>query len=293
MKQLNYLFVVFLIISASIMPAFAESDDQAGMTIEDFLATLNFQQGEIVLETDLVTLNLPENFSYLSPEDTESVLVDAWGNPPGNETLGMIVPNDLSLFDDKGWAVIISYEEDGYVSDEDAEKINYDDLLEQMREDSKAANEARMEQGYEPIDFVGWAEAPYYDQESHKLYWAKELKFGESEINTLNFNIRILGRKGVLLLNIVSGMDQFEVIDTQIPDLLAMTEFNPGNKYSDFNPEVDKIAAYGIGALIAGKVASKVGLLAKMGAILVGLKKLWIFIIAGIGAFIRKIFKNS
>jgi uncharacterized membrane-anchored protein len=290
MKLLKCFFAVFLLVLFHAMPASSEPDNQGEMNIETFLASLNFQQGKIVLENDLVTLNLPDSFRYLSPDDTEKVLVDAWGNPPGNKTLGMIVPAETSLFGEEGWAVILGYEKEGYVSDEDAESINYDELLIQMREASKADNKARIAEGYEPVELVGWAEKPFYDKDSHKLYWAKELNFGDSEINTLNYNIRILGRKGVLLLNVVSEMPQFQAINSQVPALLSMTEFNPGNRYSDFNPGVDKIAAYGIGALVAGKVAAKVGLLAKLGGILLVLKKLWIAIAIAIGAFFKKIF---
>ncbi|MEN8139902.1 MAG: DUF2167 domain-containing protein [Thermodesulfobacteriota bacterium] len=293
MKYLSFVISVFCLLFITAVPAFSESEAKGEMTVETFLASLNFQEGDIVLADNLVTLNLPDSFRYLSPEDAERVLVDAWGNPPGSETLGMIVPTEAGLFGQESWAVIISYEEEGYVSDEDAEGVNYDELLRQMREDSKNANKARAEAGYEPVELIGWAEEPYYDTDSHKLYWAKELKFGDSETNILNYNIRILGRKGVLLLNVVSGISQLSVITPKVPTLLAMTEFNPGSRYTDFDPKVDKIAAYGIGALIAGKVASKVGLLAKLGGILLVLKKFWIAIAIAIGAFFKRFFMKK
>lgn len=292
MKHLTRLLILFLFILLYSVPVFSapDPDNQGQMTVETFLASLDFQQGQINLKDNLVTLSLPDAFRYLSPEDAEKVLVDAWGNPPGNKTLGMIVPAETGLFSDKSWAVIISYEEDGHVSDEDAESINYDELLSQMQHASKKANKDRVDNGYEPIEIVGWAEKPFYDKQTHKLYWAKELKFGEADTNTLNYNIRILGRKGVLLLNIVSGMPQFQVINAQIPSLLAMTEFNAGSRYSDFNPSIDKIAAYGIAALVAGKVATKIGLLAKFGGILLALKKLWIIIVVAVATFFKKLF---
>lgn len=298
---LSVLFVPVFALSAS--AEFDMSDDMTEEGVEEmpqevtqevlmqaFLSSLNFQKGSVLLGDDLVTLNLPDAYSYLSPEDADKVLVDVWGNPPGNETLGMIVPDDTSIFDMNSWAVIISYEEDGYVSDEDAEKIDYDELFQQMRESSEENNKKRVEAGYEPVDFVGWASVPYYDKEAKKLHWAKEIRFGDSDINTLNYNIRILGRKGVLVLNIVSVMPQFQAISNEIPRLLGMTEFNPGNTYADFDPKLDKVAAYGIGALVAGKLASKVGILAKFSGVLLALKKLWILIIVGIGAFFKALF---
>jgi len=58
------------------------------MTAEQFLATLKFQSGKIDLPGGIAALDLPPTFRYLNPEDSERLLVDAWGNPPGDKTLG-------------------------------------------------------------------------------------------------------------------------------------------------------------------------------------------------------------
>ena len=174
------------------------------ITAEEFLASLDFRQGTIELPGGVATLDLPERFYYLSPADTERVLVTAWGNPPGNQTLGMIVSGREAVLAEDSWAVVIGYEEDGYVSDEDADSIDYDALLADMQASSRESNDARVEAGYEAIELVGWAAPPRYDAETKKLYWAKELRFGDIPVNTLNYNVRVLGRKGVLVLNLSS-----------------------------------------------------------------------------------------
>ena len=66
---------------------------------------------------------------------------------------------------------------------------------------SLAANEEREKQGFERVTLIGWAEPPSYDAAAHKLYWAKELAFADNPDHTLNYNIRVLGRRGVLVLN--------------------------------------------------------------------------------------------
>lgn len=144
-----------------------------------------------------------------------------------------------------------------------------------MKSSSVEINEMRKEQGYEPIELVGWAKKPYYDQENRKLHWAKELQLGNEDINTLNYNIRILGREGVLMLNAISYMDKLKEVDTDIEPLLQNINFNQGNRYSEFDPDVDKIAAYGIGGLIAGKVLTKAGFW-------VAIAKFWKVILAAI-----------
>ena len=69
-----------------------------------------------------------------------------------------------------------------------------------------------------------------------------------------------------------------------------MAEFNDGMRYADFQPGVDEVAAFGIGALVAGKIAAKTGALA---ALILLLKKFGIFIIAGIAAASRFLFSRK
>ena len=252
--------------------------------------SLEPQTGEIKLPGAVATLNVPEGFYFLNAKDSNTVLVDVWGNLPDQTTLGMLFPAGSTPFDGDSWAVTVEYEEDGYVSDEDADDINYQDLLEEMQSDVEYANEERISLGYEPVSLVGWAAPPYYDKGQHKLHWAKEIKFGEAEENTLNYNIRVLGRKGVLVLNFIASMDQKDLIETQIDTVLALADFDPGAKYADFNPDMDEVAAYGLGALVAGKVLAKTGFLA-MG--LIFLKKFGIFIVLGVGALFKKIFSKK
>jgi uncharacterized membrane-anchored protein len=284
---------VLVLLGTLLASASASAGAQEQMTAEEFLASLTFHEGDITLPGGVASLSLPEGFHYLSPEDTERVLVTAWGNPPGNETMGMLLRGPEDVLAEDSWAVVIAYEADGYVSDEDAEGIDYAELLTTMQESSRAANAARAEAGYEEIELMGWAVAPRYDKASNKLYWAKELRFGDIPVNTLNYNVRILGRKGVLVLNLVATMPQITEIESVIPTVLAMTNFNPGYRYADFDAGVDEVAAYGIGALIAGKVASKAGLFAKLGVILVALKKFWIIAVIAIGAVLARVFRHG
>ncbi len=264
-----------------------------GPSREQFEQSLHFQTGEIKLKDGLATLRLPPEFRYLNPADTERVLTQAWGNPKGDGTLGMIVPSDTSPVANDAWAVIVSFEEDGYVPDQDADTIKYDELLKKMQEDGKASNEARAKDGFDPIELIGWAEPPRYDKSAHKMYWAKELKVGNAEQHTLNYNIRVLGRRGVLVLNAVAGMEQLDLIRQRTPGILAATDFNPGHSYGDFNASTDKLAAYGLAALVAGGIAAKTGLLAKLiGLLIVGKKIIALGVVAAIAAF-RKFFQRK
>jgi uncharacterized membrane-anchored protein len=230
---------------------------------------------------------LPDGFYFLETDDANRVLVDLWGNPPdeGGTLLGMLFPAQYTPFDGDSWAVTVEYVEEGHVSDADAADIDYGDLLAGMKRDIRAASGDRIAAGYEAIELLGWAEAPHYDPASRKLYWAKELRFGDSDFTTLNYEIRALGRTGILSMTFIAATEQLGEINANREAVLSMATFNAGKRYEDFDSNIDEIAAYGIGALIAGKVAAKAGLLAT-GLIL--LKKFGVFLVIGLAAIARK-----
>src|SRR5262245_685048 len=116
--------------------------------------SLDRRTGKITLGSELATLDVPDDFYYLGPKDAERVLVEAWGNPPGQDTLGMLFPAGQTPFDRDAWAVTIEYDEDGHVSDSDAASINYGELLTEMRDSIREANPGRETAGYQPIELV-------------------------------------------------------------------------------------------------------------------------------------------
>ncbi|HEY4416457.1 MAG TPA: DUF2167 domain-containing protein [Verrucomicrobiae bacterium] len=263
----------------------------------NLLKELKYQQGEIDLRGGLAKLTVPKEFNYLGPDDAETVLVKLWHNPPSSEKpLGMLIPAGMTPLSSNCWVVTIDYSADGYVKDNDASKINYDDLLKKMQAGVKENNEARKREGYPAMELVGWAAPPRYDGTTHKLYWAKKFKVEGEDGETLNYNIRMLGRKGVLELNAIADVAQLPEIDAQTPQILGMVDFKEGNRYADFDPKVDKVAEYGIAALVAGgalAVAAKVGLLKGLWILLLAAKKFIIFGILAVVAFFKKLFNRN
>ena len=262
--------------------------------VVQLVKNLKYQQGEIDLRGGLAKLTVPKDFNYLGPEDAETVLVKLWGNPPSaDKPLGLLIPAGMTPMSSNAWVVTIDYSEDGFVKDGDASKINYDDLLQKMQKGIAENNKARQEQGYPSITLVGWAAPPRYDAVTHKLYWAKQLKFEGEKSDTLNYSIRMLGRKGVLELNAIAGINQLAEIDKQTPQILGMVDFKEGNRYADFDPKVDKVATYGIAALVAGGIAAKLGFFKIIWVFLLAAKKFIIIGVIAVVAFIKKFFKRG
>jgi uncharacterized membrane-anchored protein len=239
----------------------------------------------------VASLDIPKGFKFLDGKQAASVLHDVWKNPY-SESLGMLMPEDKSPYLRDCWAVEITYEEEGHIKDDDAKDIKYDDLLKQMQQQVTEANPERERQGSKAIELIGWAEQPYYDASAHKLYWAKKFRdIGDTTV-FLNYNIRVLGRKGVLVLNAIGGIDQLAEIKEQTPTILAATNFTSGNTYQEFNSTVDKVAAYGIAGLIAGGILAKTGLFAKLGILLLKFIKPLLVGLSAFGAWVMRFFRG-
>ena len=292
MRLSSILAILFGVVLIS-LPAWAEEAPvNEHETAEAFLKSMKFQQGRVELPGGIANLDVPDAFQYIGPEDSKRFLEQGWGNPDGSGQIGILLPVGVDPFGASAWAVVIRYQEDGHVSDKDAGKIDYAEMLESMQAATVENNKEREAQGYPPVTLVGWAATPHYDSAAKKLYWAKELKFGQDGNHTLNYNVRILGRKGVLVMNAVSGITQLSMVQERMEQVIAFADFNKGYRYSDFDPGVDKVATYGVAALIGGKVAAKAGLFAKLGGLLVAFKK---FIVIGFFALIgimTKLFKG-
>ena len=267
------------------------SEEEAA--IAEFESQLDFRRGHIELPGGIASLDVPENFRYLPPEQADRILVEAWGNPPGTKTLGMLFPSDVSPLAAGGWGVVITYRDEGHVDDSDAAGIDYDDLMKQMKEDAETDNKERAKEGYEPAMLVGWATKPRYDAASHKLYWARELSFPSADEHTLNYDIRVLGREGVLSFNAVADMSRLADIEGSMKEVMSFADFRTGQRYADYKPSSDRTAAYGIGALVAGKVAAKAGLFKLLFAALVAGKKFVLLALAGVAGVVAKLFRRN
>jgi uncharacterized membrane-anchored protein len=286
-RNLIIMAVLFAVPLFSVRQLAAEGVTES-VSGENFLSAFNPRTGLIDLPKGMAQLDAPQEFLYLGPEEAKRFLEEKWGNPDGSGTLGMLLPIDTDLLGKNGWAVVISYQEDGYVPDEDASQIDYDELLYVMKQETGKLNRKRVELSYQPVELIGWARTPRYDNLEKKLVWAKEFRFEGEEESMLNYNICILGRQGVLEMNAVSSMSQLPEVERRMGQVLAFSEFKEGYRYRDYDPGVDPVAAYGLAALIGGKAAAKGSLLAKLVARLQSSQKAVLAALAGFGALLAK-----
>ncbi len=258
--------------------------------IEKLLAEVKPQTGDIPIVDARATLHLGEDYYFLGPEDSRRVLVDAWNNPPAvaDGVLGIVFAKGTTFADPDAWGAVVTFEKTGYVSDEDARTVDYAELMQRMQESQEAANESRKADGYPALHLVGWAQEPSYDPAAHSVVWAKALRSEGSARDGLNYDIRLLGRLGVLSLNMLSSMDQLARVRPAAAQLAQAATFDSGARYADYVPDVDEKAGYGIAGLVAGGAAVAVAKKAGLVAIMLGVgKKLIVFLVAGVaGLFV-------
>ena len=263
----------------------ASAEDQRAQQrayIEEIEKSLHYQSGHVGLPNNKAELDLPKDYVYLSPEDARKVIEEVWGNPPGSgdDVLGMILPSAGHLGADS-WGAVLTYKADGHVSDKDANDINYDDLLKELKKSSEEANASREKAGYGSMRLVGWAVPPRYDSAVHTLHWAKEFRVSDGP-DALNYDVRVLGREGVLSLIVVASKSQLDSLQGAINDLPKIARFTSGNRYDDFNKATDRVAEYGIAALVAGGTAVAVLKAGKLAFLLILLKKFGVVLVAGL-----------
>ena len=255
----------------------------------------NYQTGSVTLKADRASLNLPEGYRFLDAKDGKTVIEELWGNPPGSASgiEGLVLPRGQEVVSPDSWAIVVQFEEDGYVSDEDADEIDYDDLLKDMKKSSLEASKRRVAAGYGKMELAGWALPPRYDKASKVLYWAQEFVTDNPE-NSLNYDVRVLGRRGVLSLNAIAGASQKQEIDALTPEIVSLVSFNTGHTYAEYNSSTDKKADYSLaGLVVGGAVAAK--LLAKGGILVLLAKfgKLLIIPAVFIGVWLKRKFSRE
>ena len=281
------------IAAALFLPARADEKQPTPQQMEKFskvmktIGEIQYQSGEISLMGGKAKIRLSDDFRFLDPADARKVLVDVWNNPPeAGSVTGMIVPKGINFLEDN-WAAIIQWKDEGYVKDSDFEGTDFNKMLTQLKEQSSEANKERVSRGYPPMELSGWATEPHYDKASHKLFWAKSYKVNGPD-EQLNYDIRVLGRSGYLEISILSAMSQLHDIETKAPTILGMVDFSDGNRYADFKPGTDKVAAYGIAGLIAGGVLAKAGFFKLIWVGILAAKKFVIIAVIAIGAWIKR-----
>lgn len=266
-------------------PAVAQPEKPKSLAEELQRVGVKIQEGPATVPLGAAAeLKLPEKLAFVGKDSLKRFYEVTQNMPSGREVGVVIAPGYMLFFD---------YDDVGYVKDEDKDKLDADKLMKSMSENEEAANEERKKRGWDEMKLKGWATPPHYDAKTNHLKWAINLTSSQDGFKQvfINESIRLLGRGGVMNVTLVSSTEGFKAAEIDAEKLLANNfGYVSGQKYSEFKAG-DKVAAYGLSALVlggAGVMAAKMGLLGKLGVLLGKFWKGIAFALIAVGAAIKK-----
>ncbi|GAC1625682.1 MAG: hypothetical protein NVS9B10_12830 [Nevskia sp.] len=253
-------------------------------------ASVALQHGpQAIALRDQARLDLPENYGFVPPKEGRT-LMEALGNDVDDGFLGLIFP-----LGEESWMVELDYDAAGYIKDDDARNWKSDELLQNLKDGTKAGNARREKLGLSPLEVTRWIEAPSYEPLTQRLVWsaeAREIGAPQDADATVNYNTYLLGREGYVSMNLITSATQVEAQKPTAKRLLSALRFNEGKRYADFDSSKDQVAAYGLAALVGGLAAKKLGLLALAGVFFAKFAKLLVLAAAGAAALFGRLFRR-
>jgi uncharacterized membrane-anchored protein len=251
----------------------------------------NAGPGDIAL-VDQATLKLPAGYFFV-PKAEGGRILRALGNVVNEPTfVGLVV----GTHQNDQWIVVIQYIKDGYIKDDDAKNWNADELLKNLKGGVEQANKDRIARGFPELQVIGWVEPPGFDAPTHRLVWSVLGKDKDEPDNTekgINYNTYALGRDGYFSLNLLSGSQRIASEKAVAHELLADLSYNAGKRYEDFSATTDRIAEYGLLALVGGLAVKKLGLLALLAAVVLKFAKVILVGVAVLGAGVMRFFRRK
>jgi uncharacterized membrane-anchored protein len=249
---------------------------QAGQSV----TTIPWEKGPTVGKLgDIAEIKVPEGYRFTGKEGVKQVL-ELTHNPASGHELGALIPHAPN---GANWILFFTFEETGYVKDEEKDKLDNDAILKSLKEGTEQANEVRKTKGWKPYHLLDWSQPPFYDGTTHYLTWSVRGQEEGDQSENINYSVRVLGRRGTMDVDLVLGPELVPTVVPEFQGLMGGFSFVQGNKYSEWMPG-DKVAEYGLTALIVGgaaAVALKSGLLAKFWKLIV------VFFVAVLGALKR------
>ena len=206
-------------------------------------------------------IEVPEGLKITGSQGAQKLL-RMMDNLPSGRELAILSTEDLS------WWADFTFSDDGYVKDDEKGDIDADKLLATLKEAQVESNKARKKQGLNPFLLTEWAVKPFYNEESKSLEFGFKIKEdapGE-EGESVNYSTKILGRHGVMNVTLVCAPEALESSLAELRGALKGFSYVTGESYAEYR-KGDKVAEYGLTALIAGgtlAVAAKTGLLGKL-----------------------------
>lgn len=228
-------------------------------------------------------LKIPEGFVYLDTKGTDKFLEMNENLSSGREV--MVAPESLD------WSAYLAFDDEGYVKDD--ETIDAAELLKTLKDGAESSNSERRKRGWPEMHVLDWAVKPEYNRNTRRLEWATLLQSGESR--SANFSTKILGRRGYTSVILAASPEDLPAAEAALNRVLEGYSFNSGDTYAEWQPG-DKVAEYGLAALVVGGAAALATKKGFWGVIAGFMAAAWKFVLAAAVAsmaWLRKLFSRK
>ena len=278
-----------LLVNSTILVAVGFFSFQSGLVFagseEDAWLAIPWTQGPAVGEMGpWAQIEVPENFMFTGPEGAPKVL-ELTQNPPDPDTVGVLVPTGETA----DWLVFFDYSDSGHVKDDERDSIDANALLESLKAGTEAGNKERRARGWDSIYVTDWVVPPGYEPSTNRLAWGVRMR-EDSGDNFANYDVRVLGRTGVVSVTLACSPDQVQTLIPILQKLLNGFEFKAGQKYAEWRSG-DKMAAYGLTGLVLGGAAVGAAKLGLFKTFFMFLAKFAKVVVLGFLAFLAGIWK--
>ena len=281
MKKLFSYISIFLIFSFTAL-ALDKNIPKTESEWEKAVESLTWKEGPLKLNFNQAnsTIDISSNFLVLEEKDAQQYLY--WANGTEFNYIKFYATNsDRAQY-------MFFYEPSGYVKNDDWTDVHPEKFLKQIIKNYKVSNQDRERNGQPIVLSASWKKKPYLDGVHNSVYYALNVKWSDNT-STVEGTALILGREGYTTAKYVEGESGYQ--EQMLLNLSKMHKFNATKEYKDWKSG-DKVAAVGIGALLAttlGVKALKPGIIA---GLLLLLKKFW-FIIFLPFIWLGKLFTGS
>jgi len=176
--------------------------------------------------------------------------------------------------------IFIQYIDDGFIKIDDWKDVDTNTMIKEMNDDAKTWIEDSKEKNIDYVTNLSWVMKPELDKQKNMVYYAYKVEWNNDTF-TLESKSLVLGRSGHTEITFVTPYKEnasLKAISKSNKDKASTFKFEGGKTYSEYKTG-DKVAAVGIGALLAttlGVKALKPGLLITLGILL---KKFWFIIL--------------
>ena len=195
-------------------------------------------------------------------------------------TWGIADPSQMLIKHTNKDQIFIQFIDSGYVKMDDWKNIDTKAMIKEMNDDAKTWVEDSKEKNIDYVTNLSWVMKPQLDNQKNMVYYAYKVEWNNDAV-TLESKSLVLGRSGYAEITFVTPYKEnisLKTVSKSNKDKASTFKFESEKVYSEYKTG-DKIAAVGIGALLAttlGVKALSPGLLATLGKLLA---KFWFILL--------------